>query len=398
MAGAALWAYKVRSLFVTAAVALGIASLTVIVAAVDGAQRKAEEIVEWFGPEAAMILGGDLENRPVGQRTNTLTWQDAESLRRSLPGAYLVVPMRSKGDLTVRHEGKSMVVGQVVGSTENYAEAWNWPLSEGRDISEEDVVQGAKICLVGENVAQELFGDGQAVGKVIFVQKIPFQVVGRLTYRGVSGGHTPVDERLVIPITTLTKRFNLDRKYFRGLRIKFLDPENMSEHVRGLREYLRELHRLKDTDKDDFTVITADEILKFMSMLKGSLILFLGVTAAAAMLAGGFVLANLFYLSVSERAVEIGIKKALGARSRAIMAQFLAEAVALTALGALLGLVLGLAMGQTLERLGVMEIKLSLKIFVLALAASTAIGLVFGLRPARRAADLDPIQALRGGE
>jgi len=206
----------------------------------------------------------------------------------------------------------------------------------------------------------------------------------------------PVDDRIILPLSTLTQRFNLDRKYVRALRVKFSDPEQLDFHVENLRSLLRRLHDLPEGEKDDFTILTADQILKFLSMFKGGLLVFLGVTAAVAMVVGGFVLANLFYLSVSERRVEIGLRKALGAKSRAILLQFLAEAVGLTLLGALLGMVLGMGMGKLLERLEILQILFSWKVFLYSVAAAVAIGVLFGLKPARQAAALPPVEALKG--
>jgi putative ABC transport system permease protein len=396
MAVAALWAYKLRSTFVICGVALGIASLTIIVAAVDGAQRNALEIVSFFGPDAAFVLGGDIRSRAVGQRNLTLSWDDAKAVRQSLPGAYLVVPMRAKSGLTVHYLDNQEEVPIAVGATAGYAEVWNWPLAEGRDISAEDVERGAKVCLIGDTPAHELFGNASPVGRTVFLDRVPLQVIGRLSYRGLSGGGGSIDDRIILPITTLTQRFNLDRKYFRALRVKFRDAENMPAHVADLRSLLRHQHKLGPGDNDDFTILTADEILKFLSMFKGGLVIFLGVTALVAVVVGGFVLANLFYLSVAERTVEIGLKMALGAKKRAILLQILAEAVVLTLLGALVGMALGMAMGQLLERLGILQILFSWKVFFLSLAASVAIGIIFGLKPARQAAALDPIAALKG--
>ncbi|GFK95687.1 Macrolide export ATP-binding/permease protein MacB [Fundidesulfovibrio magnetotacticus] len=399
MAWGALWAFKLRSVFVILAVALGIAALTIIIASVDGARRKTLEIVEWFGPDAVLIFGGNIETRAVGQRTLTLTWADALSIERSLPGAYLVVPMRSKAQLTLRNGNRNMVTPVVVGATGDYAQAWNWPLAEGRDLSEEDVKHSAKVCLIGDNPARELFGDESPIGKVILVQDLPVQVVGRLSYRGFApgGGGSSVDDRLIMPISTLTQRFHLERNYFRALRVKFLEPEFMDSHIDGLRSLLRHNHGLRPEDPDDFSIISASEVLKFLSMITGGIMVFLGITAGAAMLVGGFVLANLLFLSVSERREEIGLKKALGATSTAITVQFLAEAVLLTLIGAIVGIALGVAMGQLLAGLGVLEIRLSGKLFALGLASALAIALIFGLKPARGAAALDPIEALRGG-
>lgn len=393
----AVWAYKLRSIFVSLGIAMGIAALTVIVTSVDGAQRKAVEIVDMFGPDAAFVLGGDIRSRAVGKRTLTLSLRDAQRIRQSLPGAYLVVPMRAKFGVNVRSEGNSMST-RIIGSTAGYAESWNWPLSEGRDITDEDVARGAKVALIGDAIAEEFFGDESPVGKVVTMGNFAVHIVGRLSYRGFSGGSGNIDERMIIPLTTLTQRFNMDRKYFRALRVKFRNPDAMPQHVENLTSLLRMLHNLKEGEPNDFTVLTADEILKFIGMLKGSLAIFLGITAAVAMIVGGFVLANLFYLSVSERTYEIGLRKAVGAPAWAITAQFLFEAVILTILGALIGMALGLGLGQLLTNLGILEIQFSTKVFILALSSASVIGVIFGIRPARKAAKLDPVAALRGEE
>ncbi|MFP5260225.1 MAG: ABC transporter permease [Acidobacteriota bacterium] len=399
MAVLALWAHKARSLFVVAAVAMGIAALTVIIASVDGARRKALEIVDFFGPDAVLVLGGDIENRPVGQRTNTLTWADARAIARSLPGAYAVLPMRSVRAVTVKYGNKNHETPVVVGASENYAETWNWPLVEGRDLSEDDVKYGAKVALIGDVPAKELFGEASPVGRTVLVKNLPVQIVGRLAYRGFTGGGSDVsvDDRLVMPISTLTQRFNLDRSYFRGLRVRFIDPQLIDAYRDNLRTLLRHQHKLAPNAPDDFTIISASEVLKFLTAFTGGLVAFLGLTAGVAILVGGFVLANLMFLGVSERRVEIGLRKAVGATGMAIMIQFLSEAVYLTLAGALLGVGLGVGLGESLSRLGMLELRLSPKIFVLSLAAALAIALLFGLRPARKAASLDPIEALRGG-
>jgi putative ABC transport system permease protein len=396
MAASAIWAYKLRSFFVVAGVALGIASLTVIVASVDGAERRAFEIVKFFGPDAVLVFGGNIESRAVGQRTVTLSYADAERLRQSLPGAYLVVPMRSKSNVTVRYGNQKEQLPIIVGATAGYAEVWNWPLSEGRDLSKEDVSRGAKVGLIGDQPARELFGNESPVGRTVMVDKLPVQIVGRLSYRGVTGGGGSVDDRIIMPITTLTQRFNLDRKYFRALRVKFLSPDNMKFNVENLRSLLRKLHHLKPGDPDDFTILSADEILKFLSMFKGSLLIFLGVTAVVAIVVGGFVLANLFYLSINERKTELGLKKALGAKKRAILLQILAEAVCLTLVGALVGMALGMGLGQLLARLGILKIFFSWRVFTLSVIAAVAIGILFGLKPARQAASTPPIDVLKG--
>jgi len=392
----ALRAFRLRSTFVIAAIALGIASLTIIIASIDGAERKADEIVEMFGPDAAFVIGGTMSSRAFGSRGLTLTYGDVARIRDELPGAYLTVPMLAKSNVTIRYGDQSTTVPIVVGSTEGYADAWNWPLLEGRDFSKEDVDRGAKVILLADGPAQTLFNNESPLGATVYVNDVPMRVVGRLIYRGMPSMGASIDERVIVPITTLTQRFNMNRKYVRALRVKFRDPENISFHVANLTSLLRDQHRLRAEAEDDFTVLTAEEILKFLSMFKGGLVVFLGITATVAILVGGFVLANLFYLSVTERRSEIGLKKALGAPNRAILWQFLVEAVSLTILGALCGMALGMGIGHFLDRLGILQILFSWKIFFLSLAASLAIGLLFGLKPARQAANLPPVEALKG--
>lgn len=398
MALTAVWAYKLRSLFVILGVAFGIASLTLIVTSVDGANRMAVQIVEMFGHDAAFVLGGNIKKKAVGMRTLTLSRNDARRIRQSLPGAYLVVPMRAKFGLTIKYRSENDQDVPVIGATADYAEVWNWPLVEGRDISFEDNEQGARVALIGNTPSEALFDGESPVGRSIFIEGIPFQIIGRLKHRGFTGGRGDIDNRLIIPLNTLTSRFNMDRQYFRALRVKFHEPEYMEAHTENLRSFLRHLHDLDPDEDDDFTILTADEVLKFLAMFKGGLSVFLGVTAAIAMLVGGFVLANLFSISVGERSPEIGLKRAMGAHKSHIMYQFLVEACVLTLIGGVLGLFLGLGLGQILSRLDILEIQFSWKAFGMAMASAMAVGLVFGLKPARQAANMDPISALKGGE
>lgn len=393
----AVWAFKLRSLFVVLGVAFGIAGLTLIVTAVDGANRKAMQIVDMFGPDSALVFGGNIKKRAVGMRTLTLSRDDAKRMEDSLPGAYQVIPMRARFGQPVKHGNRNYQDVVIVGATNDYSKAWNWPLAEGRDITKEDERLGTKVALLGSKPSEELFGDKSPIGEVIYISNIPFQVVGKLSYRGFTGGGGgDIDNRIIIPLSTLLQRYNLNRKYFRALRVKFYEPDYMEAHTENLRSLLRDQHGLDETEDDDFTILTADEVLKFLAIFKGGLTIFLGVTATIALLVGGFVLANLFSISVSERSEEIGLKKALGAHKSAIMMQFLVEACALTLLGGVLGLFLGLGLGQFLSRLDILTIQFSWKAFFMALAGSQIVGIIFGLKPAKQAADLDPIQALRG--
>ena len=393
----ALWAYKLRSVFVALAVALGIASLTIIIGAVEGANRKAEELIQGFGPDALMLIGGDIFNRPVGQRFLTLTWNDAQAIMDSVPGVYMVQPMGQRRDILIKYGNNNYEVPVVAGTTENYTASWNWPLAEGRDFSKEDVTRKRRVCLIGDIPSRELFGEDSPVGKSILINNVQFTVIGRLAFRGVSSGPESIDDRIVMPMTTLVQRFNMNRTHFFAMRIKIENLAALDDAVKNITGLMRHQHKLKEGASNDFSLISSKDIMEFLNVFKGGLVFFLGTTAVIAMIIGGFVLANLFYLSVSERRTEIGLKKALGAKNSAILLQFLLEALALTLSGGLLGLGLGLLAGYILGGFGLLDIRMSWTVFGGALLASAALGVIFGIRPALVAAKQDPIAALKGG-
>lgn len=392
----AVLAFKLRSFFVMLAVSLGIAALTVIVAAMEGANHKVNDMVNTFGPDAAFISGGSMISRAVGQRSKTLTWHDVRTMRASLPGVYIVAPMSFKGSVTLVYGDRNIEVDRLNGSTEDYSKIWNWPLAEGRDINTEDMTRASSVCILGKAIAAELFGSDNPIGKRVRIAGGVFSVIGVLTERGIAGGGGNMDETIVIPLSTLIQRFNQDRQYFRLVRLKFVDADNLDAHAENVKSLLRALHGLAPGEPDDFTVITAMDIQRFISAIKGGISIFLGITALAAICVSGFVLANLFYLAVSERSTEIGLKKALGAPSSAITMQFLSESVLLTSGGAVLGLGWGMLLGQVL-RGSLFSIELSWRVFAAAFLAAVVVGVLFGLRPARRAAAMEPISALKGG-
>ncbi len=390
-----LLAYKLRTFFVLMAIAFGISSISIVISSIDGAQKKAVQIVNWFGPDAVFVLGGDIYSRALGQRRYTLSLQDLKAIKEHLPGVYLAVPMRAIHNIQVRYKDKNMQVNAVIGSTAHYADSWNWPLSEGRDLNEDDYKRAKRVALIGANLARFFFPDSNPLGKTLFVQNLPLQVVGVLSERDFSGGSGDINKRLIMPLTTLTKRFNLNRTYYRALRLKFLFPENMQFYAQNLESLLRYTHKLRPEEPNDFTILTAQDILKFLSMLKGGLVLFLGLTACITSIIGGFVLANLFYLNIEERKKEIGLKLALGYPKELILAQVLLEALLLCLWGGLLGLGLGYGLGLLLNKLNLIPLQFSLKTFSLSLVSALAIGIGFSFKPAKTAVNISPLEVLK---
>jgi putative ABC transport system permease protein len=225
---------------------------------------------------------------------------------------------------------------------------------------------------------------------------LPVQIVGVLSERGTSPSGDLLDNRIVIPITTLMRKLQNETKYVSALRIRFIDQENLYSYLEELKIFFRKRHGIPEGEPDDFTIISPKEIIKFLVALTGSLVVFLGITGVISLIVAGFVLANLFLLSVKERTKEIGIRRATGAKKNDILLQFLFESVVITTIGGILGFILALLSSKLLMLIAEFPIYFSWKAFVVGLLLSWVVGIGFGLQPAKRAADLNPIEAIRG--
>jgi len=391
----AVRAFKLRTFFCLLSVALGISSIALIIAATEGAYEKALELVARFGPDSLLVLGGSEETRAAGQRQKTITLDDVEAIKQAFDSAYLVVPMTSMREITVSYKNRKYQT-RVIGSTGDYSRVWTWPVIQGSDFTEEDVKGLRNVGLIGQHVVNELFWNEDPVGKYILVNKLPVQIVGVLTERGTSPTGTLLDDRIILPITTLMRKLQNETKYVSALRIRFSDQKNLNYYVDELKLFLRERHRIPPEDPDDFRIISPKEIITFLVALTGSLAGFLGVTGIISLIVAGFVLANLFLLSVQERRQEIGIRRASGAKRRDILLQFLGESVIITTLGGILGFLLALGGKELLLLIAEFPIIFTWKAFAVGLVLSWGVGIGFGLQPAKRASNLNPIDAIRG--
>jgi putative ABC transport system permease protein len=390
----AVRAFKLRTFFCLTSVALGIASITVIVAATEGAYKKALEIVARFGPDSLMIFSGGEEARAVGLRQKTLTLDDVEAVKQAFSSAYLVVPTTSIGNTNVSYKDKKYQT-QVIGSTSDYSRVFTWPVIQGSDFTEDDVKGLRNVGLIGQHLLKELFGSEDPVGKYILVKGIPVQIVGVLSERGTSPSGSNLDDRIILHLTTVMRKLQNETKYISAFRIRFVDQENLYTRAEELRSFLRQRHKIPDNEPDDFRIVSPKEIVKFLVALTGSLVIFLGVTGLISLTVAGFVLANLFLLSVKERTAEIGIRRAAGAKKRDILMQFLGESVIITTIGGLFGFLLGLLSSKLLMLIAQFPIHFSWKAFAIGLFLSWAVGIGFGLQPANRAANLKPIEAIK---
>ena len=391
----AVRAFKLRTFFCLISIALGISSIALIVAATEGAYKKALELIARFGPDSVLVIGGSEETRAAGQRQKTITLDDVEAVKQTFDSAYVVIPMTSVRDVTVTYK-KNKYQTRIIGSASDYSRAWAWPVIQGTDFTEEDVKGLRNVALIGQYVAEELFGKRDPVGKYIFVKQLPVEIVGVLSERGTTPSGDRLDDRIVLPYTTVMRKLQNELKYVSALRLRFYDQKNLYYYVEELRSFLRQRHRIPPGEPDDVRIISPKEIIKFLVGLTGSLAGFLGVTGVISLIVAGFVLANLFLLSVQERRNEIGIRRATGAKKRDILMQFLGESVIITTLGGILGFLLALAGKALLMLIAEFPIVFSWKAFAAGILLSWIVGIVFGLQPAKRAADLNPIEAIRG--
>lgn len=392
----AVRAYRLRAVFCSLSVALGVGAITVIVAATEGAYKRAYDMVDRFGPDAMLIFGEGEEARAVGRREKNITVDDVEALRQAFPTAYLVVPMSSRGDMIVAYRNRKHQT-RLTGTTAGYSQSWSWPVTDGRDLTEQDVKGMRNVALIGRTIVQELFPDEDPIGKSIFVRNLAVQVIGILEERGSTGPGHNLDDRIVMPITTVMKKILNERDRIQAVRMRFVDPTRMDHFEAEVRAFMRKRHNLQEGQPDDFRIVSPKEIIKFLVALTGSLMVFIGVTGVLSLVVAGFVLANLFLLSVNERIPEIGIRRSVGARRHDILAQFLLEAVTLTAVGGLIGFGIGVLGGPLLKTVAEFPLHFSWKAFTVGMVMATLVGVIFGMQPARKAAAVQPIEAVRKG-
>ena len=387
-----LYYYRGRVIFSFAGVALGILSICVIITTIDGANKKAKDIFEVLGPDSIMVWGGGERQRTARMRGSTLTLADAESLD-SIEGVYDSVKTYYARRPTMKYKDRKWQ-SRIIGSTTNYFASMSWDLQAGSPFSTDDYKYARAVTVIGSKVYDELFQGEDAIGKVILAGRLPMTVVGVLKERGGGTGGAQIDDRVIMPLTTVMSRVVNDKKYLSGVRLK--TNRDVNETVADVKAVLRRNHGLQGSAEDDFTIRSSQDIMKFVTVISGQLLLFLGMASIVALVVSGFVLANLFYLTIQERRKDIGIRRAYGASRRGILLSFLLESVIITLLGGIAGILLSLALGGTFETLFDIPMLFSYKVVVFSLMFSFLTGLIAGFRPALKASRIEPIEAIRG--
>ncbi|MDD5007883.1 MAG: ABC transporter permease [Syntrophorhabdaceae bacterium] len=387
-----LYYYRGRVIFSFSGVALGILSICIIITTIDGANKKAHDIFEVLGPDSIMVFGGGERQRAARVRINSLTFRDADSLYR-IEGIYDLMKVYQVRNVMMKYKGEKWQT-QVVGSTTNYFESFSWGFQAGTPFVTYDYDNAEAVCIIGAKVYDELFKGEDAIGKTILVGKLPTKVIGVLQEKGGAVGGPNIDDRVVMPLTTVMSRIANEKRYLGMMRLK--TDRDIDKTVEDMRTVLRSNHGLRGTAEDDFTIRSSKDIMKFVTVISGQLFLFLGIAAIVALVVSGFVLANLFYLTIQERRKDIGIRRAYGATRRGILFSFLFESIIITFIGGIAGILLSVALGGTFEKLFDIPMLFSYKVVVFALLFSFLTGLLSGLKPALRASRIEPIEAIRG--
>jgi ABC-type antimicrobial peptide transport system permease subunit len=373
---------------------LGVGSLTVVMAMNDGARAQLEEHLSEFGADMIRIRSGGGSMRGPGSSDATMTLGDAAAIDREIDGLEAVYPSYFAMDADVRHKEKSLrsMVSAVTG--ESMSDPF-YDLDAGRHLAFQDEEVLARVALIGPAIAEEFFGSENPIGKRIQVNRVGFRVVGLFKPQGIHHHGFDLDTRVAIPLSTGMRRvFKVD--YLTGISVKVSDETQIGMIEEQITQLLRKRHRILPGREDDFRTRTATGIMQFRLETTNTLSLLLGSLALLSLVVGGVVLMNIMLVAVGERTREIGLKRALGASARDILGQFLAESVAVSFLGMMLGTAMGTLVYLLLGWLTPdMAVVFSVRGLLLSLAFSGLVGIGFGTLPARKAAALTPVEALR---
>jgi putative ABC transport system permease protein len=280
------------------------------------------------------------------------------------------------------------------GANEDWVVIRNWPISSGSNLSARDVLLADKVCLLGATVARTLFPDQDPVGQIVRVKNLPFRVQGVLAPKGQGQFGDDQDDMILAPYTTLQKKL-LGITYLQRMTISSTESDAVEQTAVDITRLLRARHRINNPDDDDFTVRTVEEMAQTRVEMARTMTMLLMSVASVSLLVGGIGIMNIMLVSVTERTREIGLRLAVGARARDILRQFLAEAVSLSVVGGLAGVALGVVVSQVVTRSLGWPTLITVSAIVIAFAFAGAVGIFFGYYPARKAANLDPIEALR---
>ena len=389
-----------RSILTMLGIIIGVAAVITTIAIGNGAQQRVAEQLKTLGSNVMLVTAGTLTSgglRLGAQTGQTLTEDDAQAIAAEIDEVVVAAPSSRKAVQAV--VGNQNWATTMVGTTADYLTVRDWPVASGRLFGADEVNASAKVVVLGESVARLLFGEDDPIDRVIRVQNVPLTVIGVLGRKGQSTQGVDQDDLIVVPVSTYRNRLDgrvgvrLKRVY--AVYVKVQEGQSMKMVEGAVRDLMRQRHRLATEAEDDFTIRNLTEVLQAQEAASRVMALLLAAVAGVSLVVGGIGIMNIMLVSVTERTREIGLRMAVGARSRDILAQFLIEAVTLSLVGGLIGIAIGAAATWAVATFAGWQVAMDARAIALAVCFSAAVGVFFGFYPARRAAGLLPIQALR---
>ncbi len=383
-----------RSMLTVLGIVIGVAAVIVMVTLGQGTTAQVTSDVAKLGSNVLMVRPGQAGMGPASPSADTrnFTARDVEAIEREVPGVEAAAPIASR-QMTAIY-GNSNHAMSVTGTDNRYLVARDWAVTEGRTFSDAELGTGSAVCILGSTTKTALFGDGEAVGADVRLQRISCEVIGVLEAKGASSFGQDQDDTLLMPLRTFQRRIAGDQDVSM-IYVAVADGYQTADVQAGIESLLRERRRIGDGDRDNFSVMDMAQIATMLTSISGVLTGLLSAVAGVSLLVGGIGIMNIMLVSVTERTREIGIRLAIGAQARQVLMQFLVEAVVLSLFGGILGILLGLGLAALGGQFLGVPFVLDPGVVTLAFLFSAAVGVAFGFFPARRAARLDPIEALR---
>jgi putative ABC transport system permease protein len=381
-----------RSVLTALGIIIGVAAVIAMVSIGNGAKTQVEASIASLGQNIINIFPGSMTTggmRGGWGSASTLTVEDAEAIQREVSGVANISPeMRDRSQVLANGLNWNT---QVLGEDISYLDIRLWSLADGEMFTEADVRSGTKVCVIGKTVATQLFPDMDPIGQNIRVRNIPFKIVGVLTPKGFNYFGQDQDDIMIIPYTSFLKRL-ARRPNLNSILVQAVSPEVMERVQQDITDLLQQRRNGRDPD---FTVRNQQELAEAATATTKTMTVLLGAIAGVSLIVGGIGIMNIMLVSVTERTREIGIRLAVGAHGRDVLTQFLVEAIILSVMGGILGVLLGIGASQLVSHLNKWPVLISTNAIIGAVSFSAAIGVFFGFYPARKAAQLDPIEALR---
>ncbi|MFH1135704.1 MAG: ABC transporter permease [Pseudomonadota bacterium] len=389
-----------RSVLTTLGIMIGVAAVIIMVSVGAGAEAEVSRIIGSLGANLIVVLPGSVTSggaRMGRGALPTITEDDAAAIAAEVWSVQTTAPyVRGTAQVVFGNQNWNT---QVIGMTPEYLDARDWGLFEGRVFSPDEMKGAAKVALLGKSAADNIFPGQSPLGQMIRVARTPFEIIGLLESKGQTPMGQDQDDVILIPLSTAKKRVlggrRLGGRLVEGIFIKAGDADLVQEAEKEATTLLRQRHRIRDGQEDDFFIRNLSQFLESRAESSRTMGFLLAAVASVSLLVGGIGIMNIMLVSVTERTREIGLRMAVGASGRDILAQFLIEALTLSLIGGGVGIILGILGAEGMARLGGWPVYIGLGSVTLAFAFSAAVGIVFGFFPARQASRLNPIEALR---